>query len=136
MILELTAMVFPLLISVIVSFNITLEEKASHFQTLLAISDRNKMMLAKLVFLYGSGIFSLSALVLLFLIGISFWGMDDAVQLEMLIRAAVGIGFCNLIIYILHLSLSLKFGLGVSYFGVYLKVCNASYTAISNGKVS
>ena len=42
MILELTAMVFPLLISVIVSFNITLEEKASHFQTLLAISDRNK----------------------------------------------------------------------------------------------
>ena len=116
MILELTAMVFPLLISVSVSFNITLEEKASHFQTLLAISDRNKMMLAKLVFLYGSGIFSLSALVLLFLIGISFWGMDDAVQLEMLIRAAVGIGFCNLIIYILHLSLSLKFGLGVSLF--------------------
>ena len=33
MILELTTMVFPLLISVIVGLNITLEEKASHFQT-------------------------------------------------------------------------------------------------------
>ena len=35
MILEITATVFPLLISVIVSLNVLLEEKASHFQILL-----------------------------------------------------------------------------------------------------
>ena len=36
LLLELTAMVFPLLISVIVGLNITQEERASHFQSLLA----------------------------------------------------------------------------------------------------
>ena len=35
LLLELTAMVFPLLISVIVGLNITQEERASHFQSLL-----------------------------------------------------------------------------------------------------
>ncbi len=48
MILELTATVFPLLISVVVSLNVTLEEKASHFQTLLAVPNRQKILLAKL----------------------------------------------------------------------------------------
>lgn len=116
MILELTAMIFPLLISVIVGLNVTLEEKASHFQILLAVPNRNKIMLAKLAFLYGSGIFALFALLLLFLIGIYLLGVANTVQLEMLIGAAVGIAFCNLIIYILHLFLSFKFGLGLFLF--------------------
>ena len=47
MILEITTTVFPLLISVIVGLNVTLEEKASHFQTLLAVPNRHKNMLAK-----------------------------------------------------------------------------------------
>lgn len=71
---------------------------------------------AKLVFLYGSGIFALFALLLLFLIGIYLFGMSNTVGLEMLIGAAAGIAFCNLIIYILHLFLSFKFGLGLSLF--------------------
>lgn len=116
MILELIAMVFPLLISVIVGLNVILEEKASHFQRLLAVPNRNKIILAKLVFLYGSGIFALFALLLLFLIGIYLFGMSNTVGLEMLIGAAAGIAFCNLIIYILHLFLSFKFGLGLSLF--------------------
>ena len=37
-------------------------------------------------------------------------------QLGKLIGAAVGIAFCNVIIYILHLFLSFKFGLGISLF--------------------
>ena len=116
MILELIAMVFPLLISVIVGLNVILEEKASHFQRLLAVPNRNKIILAKLVFLYGSGIFALFALLLLFLIGIYLFGMSNTVGIEMLIGAAAGIAFCNLIIYILHLFLSFKFGLGLSLF--------------------
>lgn len=116
MILELTATVFPLLISVIVGLNITLEEKASHFQPLLAVPNRHKMILAKLAYLYGAGITSLSCLFLLFVFGIQFLGIADTVQLGTLTRAAVGIAFGNLIIYVLHLFLSLKFGLGISLF--------------------
>ncbi len=59
MILEITTTFFPLLISVIVSLNVALEEKASHFQTLLAVPNRHKNMLAKLTYLYGSGVFAL-----------------------------------------------------------------------------
>lgn len=69
MILEITTTFFPLLISVIVGLNVTLEEKASHFQTLLAVPNRHKNMLAKLTYLYGSGVFALFFLFLLFVIG-------------------------------------------------------------------
>ena len=118
MILEITTtfFFFPLLISVIVGLNVALEEKASHFQTLLAVPNRHKNMLAKLTYLYGSGVFALFFLFLLFVIGIHLLGMADTVQLGMLIGAAAGMAFCNFIIYILHLFLSFKFGLGLSLF--------------------
>lgn len=48
MILEITTTFFPVLISVIVGLNVALEEKASHFQTLLAVPNRHKNMLAKI----------------------------------------------------------------------------------------
>lgn len=116
MILELTATIFPLLISVIISLNVTLEEKASHFQTLLAVPNRHKILLAKLACLYDAGIIALSFLFLLFTLGIQLIGIADSVQLVTLIKAVAGIAFCNLIIYILHLFLSFKFGLGLSLF--------------------
>lgn len=116
MILELTAMFFPLLISVTVGLNITLEEKASHFQTLLAVPNRYRIIFAKLTYLYGSGIFALFFLFLLFVIGTYLLGIADTVQFGTLIKAAIGIAFCNVIIYILHLFLSFKFGLGLSLF--------------------
>ena len=116
MILELTAAVFPLLISVIVSLNVTLEEKASHFQSLLAVPNRHKILLAKLACLYDAGIIALSFLFLLFALGIQLFGIADSVQPVTLIKAVAGIAFCNLIIYILHLFLSFKFGLGLSLF--------------------
>lgn len=116
MILELTATIFPLLISVVVSLNVILEEKASHFQTLLAAPNRHKIMLAKLAYLYGAGIIELSCLFLLFVLGIQLFGITGTVQLGTLFKAAAGIAFCNLIIYLLHLFLSLQFGLGLSLF--------------------
>lgn len=116
MILELTATIFPLLISVIVSMNVKLEEKASHFQTLLAAPNRHKILLAKLAYLYDAGIIALFFLFLLFVLGIQLFGITDSVQLMTLIKAVVGIAFGNLIIYILHLFLSFKFGLGLSLF--------------------
>ena len=79
------------MISVIVGLNVALEEKASHFQTLLAVPNRHKNMLAKLTYLYGSGVFAL--FFLLFVIGIHLLGMADTVQLGMLIGAAAGMAF-------------------------------------------
>jgi len=109
MILEITTTFFPLLISVIVGLNVALEEKASHFQTLLAVPNRHKNMLAKLTYLYGSGVFALFFLFVLFVIGIHLLGMADTVQLGILTGATAVMAFCNLIIYILHLFLSFKF---------------------------
>lgn len=110
LLLELTAMVFPLLISVIVGLNITQEEQASHFQSLLAVPDRRKVLLAKFTTLYLSGIFSLTLLFTLFAIGAGImpWGL--------LIQSALGLAVGSFIIYALHLFLSLKFGLGISLF--------------------
>lgn len=68
-------------------------EKASHFQTLLAVPNRHKNMLAKLTYLYGSGVFALFFLFVLFVIGIHLLGMADTVQLGMLIGAATGMAF-------------------------------------------
>ncbi len=67
------------------------------------------------------GVFALFFLFLLFVIGIHLLGMADTVQLGMLIGAAAGMAFCNFIIYILHLFLSFKFGLGLSpcFWGVF-----------------
>ncbi len=116
MILELTVTVFPLLISGIVSLNITLEERAAHFQTLLAEPNRCKIIVAKLMYLYGMGIFALFILFLLFILGLYFLGIVATLQVATLIKAVLGIAGCNFIIYILHLFLSFKFGLGVSLF--------------------
>jgi len=48
--------------------------------------------------------------------GVIYKNLKYTVQLGMLIGAAAGMAFCNLIIYILHLFLSFKFGLGLSLF--------------------
>ncbi len=116
MIMELTATVFPLLISVIVSLNVLLEEKASHFQILLGVPNRYTVILTKLIVLYGVGIAALFCLFFVFLLGVHFLRIADTVQLSMLIKAAAGMAFYNLIIYALHLFLSFRFGLGISLF--------------------
>ena len=113
LLLELTAMAFPPLISMIVGLNITQEERASHFQNLLAVPDRRKILLAKFAALYLSGIFSLALLFALFAIGagmsrteMSPWGL--------LIQSVLGLAMGSFVVYALHLFLSLKFGLGIS----------------------
>lgn len=116
LILEITASFFPLLISVVVSMNIALEEKASHFQAQLAVPNRAKTIVGKLLYLYGAGIAALAFLFLVFSIGVWLFGLADAVQFKLLCKALLGIAWCHFVIYLLHLFLSLKFGFGVSLF--------------------
>lgn len=116
LILEITATLFPLLISIVVSLNIMQEEKTSHFQTLLAVPDRRRIIFSKLLVLYGTGVLALFCLFVPFVLGITVLGMAETIQVPILIQAAAGIALTNLIIYILHLFLSLKFGMGISLF--------------------
>lgn len=110
LLLELTAMAFPLLISIVVGLNITQEERASHFQSLMAVPDRRKMLLAKFAVLYLSGIFSLVLLFALFAFGVRMK------MVGLLIQSVLGLAMGSFVIYALHLFLSLKFGLGISIF--------------------
>lgn len=116
LILELTATVFPLLISVITSLNILQEEKAAHFQTLLAVPNRGRLILAKLSVLYGFGTIALVGLYALFLLGIYIIGQTGVVPLTTLVKAVSGMALGSLFLYSFHLFLSLKFGLGISLF--------------------
>lgn len=114
LILEITNTIFPLLISVVVGLNVVSEEKASHFQTLLAVRSRSKLFLAKLTTLYGTGLTSLFFMFALFGFGISFMKLTSGIPLNVFIQAVIGLAFCNLVLYIFHLFLSLKYGLGIS----------------------
>lgn len=116
LIMELIAMSFPLLISIIAGLNLLQEEKASYFQNVLAVSNRSDKFLSKLIVLYGAGAISLSALTAFFILGISLAGKAETIQIGLLVKAVLGIAVGNLIIYILHLFLSFKFGIGISLF--------------------
>ena len=115
LIAELTAVVFPLLISVIVGLNILQEEKACKFQALLAVCDRERILLAKLSVLYLSGVFSLFCLYLFVLMGTEVYGMQTFPKTVMW-QAVLGLGFNGFVLYVIHLFLSLKFGAGISLF--------------------
>ncbi len=116
LIMEVIAMAFPLLISIITGLSILQEERASYFQNVLTVSNRGKSFLSKLIVLYGAGVISLLALTFLFVLGISVAGKAEVIQITLLLKAVLGMAVGNLIIYILHLFLSFKFGIGVSLF--------------------
>lgn len=116
LILEISAAVFPLLISIVIGLNISLEEKTAYFYSLLAFPNRCRLLLAKLIVLYGTGIISLCFMFFVFLLGADILDMYNTIPLKPLITAVFGIAITNLIIYILHLFLNLKFSLGVSLF--------------------
>lgn len=115
LILELTAMVYPLLVCVIVGINIMQEEMASHFQNILCVPSRKRMLTAKILVLYLSGDCSLLFLYAAFLFAICVNGVNASLVM-MLIKGVLGLAFCSLHTYILHLFLCLKFGMGISFF--------------------
>lgn len=113
--MELTAMVFPLLISGIVGMNISQEERSSHFQNLLAVPNRKKAFLSKLTAHFLSGMISLTMLFLIFGIGVNI-GSNEFFSWKLLLLTFPGVAFSSLVLYVLHLFLNLKFGLGISLF--------------------
>ena len=90
------------------------KKRASHFQNLMMVPERKKILLAKFTALYLSGI---SSLVLLLLC--CDWGGNEPDRndpLEVADATVLGLAMNSLVIYALHLFFSLKFGLGLSVF--------------------
>lgn len=119
LLLELTATIFPLLISTVTGLNSSLEEKASHFQRVLSSKKRVSIWNGKLAFLILTGLFSALLLMSAFWFGIKILAIADISLLF-----CIGAGFIllagNIIIYIWHLFLSYRFGIGISlFFGVF-----------------
>ena len=115
LVLELTATIFPLLISVIVGLNVSQEEKAAYFQNLLVAPDRAKIFLAKLSVLYLSGVISLFVLYGIFSMGIAIWDNGN-LPWTLLLQGVPGLALGSFVLYIFHLFLNVKFGLGISLF--------------------
>lgn len=113
LVLEITAMFFPILISVVVGIAVSVEEKNCNLQTMLALPGRKKVLLAKLIVLYGAGMGAVTVLFLILGMGIFVKGITT-IALKSIFAAVAGLVFWNLFIYIFHLFLQLKFGLGVS----------------------
>ncbi len=67
--LELTATVFPLVISIVTGLNSSLEERASHFQCILSSKERISIWNGKLIFLILTGLFSIQLLMITFWLG-------------------------------------------------------------------
>lgn len=119
LIAEVTAMVFPLLISVVVGLNMLPEEKASKFQNLLEVPDRKSAFLSKLTVLFLSGMSSLMVLFLFFTIGVAAFS-EEILPGKILLLAFFGLSISSLILYVWHMFLHLKVGVGISlFFGVF-----------------
>lgn len=115
-ILEITAVVFPIVISVVTSLNVNLENKTAHFQSILLTKSRTKIFLAKLIMLFVSGVLSLVTMFLLFWTGCKIFGNSNSINLNLLSESILGIILGIFILYLWHIILGLKFGMGISLF--------------------
>ncbi|WP_024620678.1 lantibiotic immunity ABC transporter MutG family permease subunit [Metaclostridioides mangenotii] len=107
--LEVVAVGFPLIISIMTSLVVDQEEGAGQFQVLLASTKKKSVtFLSKLTLLICLAIISVVISVGIFGIGIK--GMSIYFYIKSVLYLVVS----NIFIYILHLILSLKFGKGAS----------------------
>lgn len=113
LILELIAIFMPVLISVVVGIAISVEEKNGNILALLSLYGRKKVLLGKLAVLYGVGTGAVLAVFLMMVTEIFLMG-SAMIALEHVVVAVIGLIYCNVFTYVLHLFLQLKFGLGVS----------------------
>ena len=110
---EVTASLFPILISIIVAINISYEETPSHFYAILAVSDRKKILLGKLISLYVLGIIAFAGLCIVVGAGMLALGAEKRI-IVLLFKIYLGMAVTILFSYILHLFCNLKSGMGIS----------------------
>lgn len=136
LVFEIIITFFPLLISIITGLNTLSEDHTSHLQVMLAIPNRKTVFCGKLFVLLGSGVLSFIGMVVLFSGLVTLNGLISYIPVLMLLKMTAVITFGNIIIYIFHLFIGLKWGLGASLFlGVFesLQVILYSNITLSGG---
>lgn len=120
LIFEVTATLFPFLCSIMTGIAVMQEEQESHFFHLLSEQGRFKILLAKLLILWGFGILALWILGAVFAAGIGLGGELRAEVLAALMKLFVGAAVSSIVLYVFHLFVSLAYGFGISvFFGVF-----------------
>ncbi|MFP3153456.1 lantibiotic immunity ABC transporter MutG family permease subunit [Lachnospiraceae bacterium ZAX-1] len=134
LVLELTSVVFPIIISVVCGMMITLEEKAGNFQGMLsnqngrAITYLNKLLTAILL-----GGLSVGLLVILTLCGSTILSLVQ-LPVRLFTYAALGMFLGVIPLYIIHMFLSVQWGLSVSVFvGVVESLLAVMFSNVNTG---
>lgn len=131
LIFEITATMFPFLCSVMTGIAVMQEEQASHFYQLLSEQERSKILLEKLLILWGFGILALWILGAVFAAGIGFCGALRWEVLAALAELFVGAVVSSIVLYVFHLFISLAYGFGISvFFGVFESMQAVIYSNI------
>lgn len=113
---EITATFFPLLISIITGLNTLMEDHTAHAQPILSVPKRKTVFCGKFLVLLGGGVISLVSMVLLFSALVAIQGLVSYTPYPMLLETITVLAFGNIILYIFHLFIGFKFGLGPSLF--------------------
>lgn len=128
---EVTAVFFPVLISAAVGIHMLTEEKASHFYGILAVPDRKKVLLGKLLVLYASGVGALALLCGLWCAGMLLWNRAGQVPWLQAVQLTAGMAVAGLFSYVFHLFVNMRAGLGVSvFFGVFESMQSIMYSNV------
>lgn len=120
LVFEATATIFPFLCSIMTGIAVMQEEQASHFYHILSEQERFKILLAKLLILWGFGILALLLLGVSFMAGIGFLGKAGLTVLPTLAQLFIGAAVISIVLYVFHLFINLEWGFGLSvFFGVF-----------------
>ncbi|RDU24219.1 lantibiotic immunity ABC transporter MutG family permease subunit [Anaerosacchariphilus polymeriproducens] len=112
--IQIISILFPLIGTFMVSWNLDNEEKAGNFQVLLVQrQSRVAVFFIKIIYLYGMGI--LSCFVAFFIYYIRFSKMDIGFYLKIFLTVCL----CQSIEYLIHVFLRIRFGTGITIgFGI------------------
>lgn len=116
LVFEIIATFFPILISIITGLNTFIEDHAAHSQPILSAPNRIAIFCGKFLVLFGGGVLSLISLALLFSVLVAIQGLIPHTPYIMLLETVIVLAFGNIILYIFHLFISFRFGLGQSLF--------------------
>lgn len=114
---EILVCVYPIIIGVIVGMMLLLEEKAGHFKEMLAVSTSRKVpVLSKLILSVLMGAFSVFLTYGLLAAGCQIFHLLEVVPVVFFLKICIQIIMGNIILYLFHIFLSIRFGLGCSIF--------------------
>lgn len=112
---EALAASFPLLIGLICSMVVSQEEQTGNFQQLLTGSKwRGTALLSKLILLLLGALLSIAIALAVFGIGFGYVLKQKNLSLNCYIQVGAGLLLGNILLYIIHMYLSLKAGKGAS----------------------